>query len=243
MIYRIFNIDFYSINFTNFLKILKPGMLLLFPSGPELANIEKNKIYHKALQHSDIVFFDSGYFVLLLSIFSNIKVAKFSGYKFLKLFLQYLKSKKYKTLFTVEPNQTSAVINKSYYKKYNIDIHRKQYIAPIYKKNSLIKDLVLIQKLNKSKPFFILINLGGDIQEVLGSYLKKNLNYKPIIICTGGAIDFLTKRQAPINHLIDQLYLGWLLRCIYNPLRFIPRYLSAFKLAKLVFFAKPRLVK
>jgi hypothetical protein len=39
------------------------------------------------------------------------------------------------------------------------------------------------------------------------------------------------------------LYLGWLLRCIYNPLRFIPRYLSAFKLAKLVFFAKPRLVK
>jgi N-acetylglucosaminyldiphosphoundecaprenol N-acetyl-beta-D-mannosaminyltransferase len=103
--------------------------------------------------------------------------------------------------------------------------------------------LVLIQKLNKSKPFFILINLGGDIQEVLGSYLKKNLNYKPIIICTGGAIDFLTKRQAPINHLIDQLYLGWLLRCIYNPLRFIPRYLSAFKLAKLVFFAKPRLVK
>jgi len=32
-------------------------MLLLFPSGPGLANIEKNKIYHKALQHSDIVFF------------------------------------------------------------------------------------------------------------------------------------------------------------------------------------------
>ena len=208
------------------------------PTAASLAyGLDKKDIEQK------IVVFDSGYFVLLLSIFSNIKVAKFSGYKFLKLFLQYLKSKKYKTLFTVEPNQTSAVINKSYYKKYNIDIHRKQYIAPIYKKNSLIKDLVLIQKLNKSKPFFILINLGGDIQEVLGSYLKKNLNYKPIIICTGGAIDFLTKRQAPISHLIDQLYLGWLLRCIYNPLRFIPRYLSAFKLAKLVFFAKPRLVK
>ena len=75
-----------------------------------------------------------------------------------------------------------------------------------------------------------MINLGGGIQEVLGSYLKDNLNYNPQIICTGAAISFFTKKQAPINSLIDMLYLGWLIRCIFKPKQFIPRYLKSFKL-------------
>ena len=80
----------------------------------------------------------------------------------------------------------------------------------------------------------IIINIGGGIQEILGFYLKNNLKYKPMIICTGAAIAYLTKDQAPINNFIDKIYLGWLLRIIFHPSAFFPRYIYAFKLFFLV---------
>ena len=60
----------------------------------------------------------------------------------------------------------------------------------------------------------------------------KNLNYKPVIICTGAAIAFLTKRQAPINIYVDKFYMGWLMRIIYNPKIFLYRTLRSVKLIK-----------
>ena len=47
-----------------------------------------------SLRKADLVFFDSGLFVLLLRFFKNIDVLKFSGYKFLKLFFNYLRQNK-----------------------------------------------------------------------------------------------------------------------------------------------------
>ena len=73
-----------------------------------------------------------------------------------------------------------------------------------------------------------MINLGGGIQELLGSYLKSNLDYKPSIICSGAAISFLTGQQAKIPIIFDIIYLGWLVRIIFDPHIFLPRYLKAF---------------
>ena len=109
-------------------------------------------------------------------------------------------------------------------------------------KKSYIVDNSLLKILKKEKPKTILINLGGGIQEILGSYIKDNLNYKPLIICSGAAISYFTKQQAPINNLFDTLYLGWLIRCIFNPRIFIPRYLSAFKLVFNVWNCKIKII-
>ena len=91
---------------------------------------------------------------------------------------------------------------------------------------------------NKIKPDFILNNIGGGTQEILGLYLKKNIKFKTTILCTGGAISFFTGDQAPINNLIDKFYLGWLVRLIFNPLIFFKRYLIALRLIPLVLFNK-----
>ena len=64
------------------------------------------------------------------------------------------------------------------------------------------------------------------------------MKFKVTIICTGGAISFFTGDQAPINNLIDKLYLGWFIRLIYNPLTFFQRYLIALKLIPMVIFNK-----
>ena len=45
---------------------------------------------------------------------------------------------------------------------------------------------------------------------------------------------FLTKRQAPINNLIDKLYLGWLVRIFFNPKKALLRTLRSLYLVKQV---------
>ena len=77
--------------------------------------------------------------------------------------------------------------------------------------------------------------IGGGKQEILGNYIKKNINFNTKIICTGAAISFFTKVQAPMNSFHDKLYLGWLIRIIYNPKIFLPRYLKSIKLFLIIF--------
>ena len=137
-----------------------------------------------------------------------------------------------KKIYLVEPSTHLQKINKEYLKKKNIN-NIYQYVAPIYKKNK-IYDIKLLKNIKKIKPKYIIINLGGGTQEILGLYLKQNLNYKPSIICSGAAISFLTNQQAPVTNLFDNLYLSWLVRIFFDPKQFLPRYLSAFKLFFLV---------
>jgi UDP-N-acetyl-D-mannosaminuronic acid transferase (WecB/TagA/CpsF family) len=239
MIYKIFGIKFFDINFNQVIKLNKKG-LVVFPAAPALCDINENKIYHKSLKNADVALFDSGYFVLLLKIFKGLNISKFSGYKFLKNFFKHNKNKK---IFSVETDKKYALINSNFLKKFKIKSQNLQYIAPLYLRNKLIKDTILLEILKKKKPNIIIINLGGGIQEVLGSYLKDNLNYHPLIICTGAAISFFTKQQAPINSFIDKLYLGWLVRCIFKPKQFIPRYLKSFKLVIKVMNSEIKTIK
>ena len=227
-IIKIFNINFIDAKYNDVKSLLDKGGLLVAPSGPGLASIKNDIKYHASLKNADIVLFDSGYLCLLLRVIKNIKVKKFSGLLFLKKFLSNLKQKNRKKIFLVDPSKDESDTNKKYFKTLNIN-QIYQYVAPIYKKGK-IYDTKLLNRINKIKPKYIIINLGGNVQEVLGYYLKKNLNYKPSIICTGAAISYFTKKQATIPDFLDKIYLGWLVRCLFNPLKFIPRYLSAFKL-------------
>ena len=221
------DIKFLSINILFLKKVIKKKGLFVFPSGPGLSELKVNSNYHKSLINSDYVFFDSGFFVLLLRFFKNINVQKLSGYKFLNFYFDYLKINK-KKIFSIDPNKELSNSYRLFFKK-KIKIKSFHYIAPKY--NSRIKiNKNLIKRIHDSKAKEIIINIGGGTQEILGYYLSKKLNKKYKIVCTGAAIAFFTGDQSPINNNIDKLYLGWLFRIIYNPKIFLPRYLSAFKL-------------
>ena len=221
------DIKFLSINILFLKKVIKKKGLFVFPSGPGLSELKVNSNYHKSLINSDYVFFDSGFFVLLLRFFKNINVQKLSGYKFLNFYFDYLKINK-KKIFSIDPNEELSNSYRLFFKK-KIKIKSFHYIAPKY--NLRIKiNKNLIKRIHDSKAKEIIINIGGGTQEILGYYLSKKLNKKYKIVCTGAAIAFFTGDQSPINNNIDKLYLGWLFRIIYNPKIFLPRYLSAFKL-------------
>jgi UDP-N-acetyl-D-mannosaminuronic acid transferase (WecB/TagA/CpsF family) len=58
------------------------------------------------------------------------------------------------------------------------------------------------------------VNIGGGTQELLGWYLRRNVTGKPLIVCTGAAIAFLSGRQARIPSWADRFYLGWVMRIL-----------------------------
>ena len=222
------NIRFNNIKNKDYKKLLKKKGLFVFPSGPGLAGLKNNSNYHLALIKSNYVFFDSGFFVLFLKFFKRINVNKFSGYKFLNYFFNKNAAIKNKSVFSIDPDKANLKLNEKFLKKQGFKIVFN-YLAPIYNKQN-ITDKKLIKKLNKVKPNYILTNIGGGTQEILGYYLKKKLKFKTSIYCTGGAISYFTGTQAPINKFFDKFYLGWLIRILYIPRSFLYRYLISFKL-------------
>ena len=222
-------IKFYNYSFTKIVSIIDKGGYLVAPAASALSNISSNKKYHESLKKSDVAIFDSGFFCILLRIFKGKKINKLSGYFFLKKFLSMNFKKKTKFL-TVDPTVADSKINKLYLRSKNIK-NVTSYTAPKYERNN-IGDKKLIKIIKKYKPKYIIINIGGEIQEILGLFITNNINYKTSVFCTGAAIAFLTKRQAPINDIIDKFYLGWLTRIIFNPRKSLIRTIKSLYLIK-----------
>ena len=222
-------IKFYNYSFAKIVSKIDKGGYLVAPAASALSGINGNKKYHESLKKSNVAIFDSGFFCILLRIFKGKKINKLSGYFFLKKFLSMNFKKKTKFL-SIDPTVADSKINKLYLRSKNIK-NVKSYIAPQYKFNN-VRDQKLIKLIKKYKPKYIIINIGGEIQEILGLYIKNNINYKISIICTGAAIAFLTKRQAPINDIIDKFYLGWLARILFNPRKSLIRTIKSLYLIK-----------
>ena len=223
-------IKFYSGNYDQIKKEFDKGGVLVAPAASALANIDTDKQYYSSLKKSKIAILDSGFFCILLRIFRFQKVKKLSGFLFLKTFLENFKNQK-KILF-IDPSRKSNILNKKFLKSKKI-INFKTYIAPNYNKKFF--DLKLLNLINKYKPKYIVINIGGGSQEPLAIYINKNIKYKASIMCTGAALAFMTGEQAPINKFIDKIYLGWLTRIIWNPKLYLGRILKSFKIIKFFF--------
>ena len=206
-------IKFFNNSFINIFKKINKGGVLVAPAASALSQICKKKKYFIAIKSADIAILDSGLFCILVRIFLKKKVKKLSGYLFLRKFIDLEQVKKKKILL-VDPSNIESKLNFRFLKN-NGFTNITNYVAPNYKEK--IKDLKLLKIIKKVKPRYIVINIGGGIQEILGIYIKDNADKKISIFCTGAAIAFLTGRQAPINDFVDKFYLGWFWRLIYNP--------------------------
>ena len=220
-------IKFFSGNYKEIKKQFDKGGVLVAPAASALAEIKLKKSYYKALKFSDIAILDSGFFCILIRIFKKYKVIKLSGFLFLRRFL--LECTNNERLFLINPSIKENKINSKYL--YNLGITNfKSYVSPKYKK---VEDKNLLKKIDEFKPRYIIINLGGGIQEILGIYIKKNSKFRSSIMCTGAAIAFLTGEQAPINKYVDKAYLGWLVRFLWSPKKYFKRTIKSFSLIKL----------
>ncbi len=207
---------------------------MVVPAAPALVAIKEDSLYNEALQTADIVIPDSGYMTLLWNLTHKIKLNRISGLEFLLAFLNDEEIKKTKNILLIDPREFESEANRKYLNAVGFELaENASYVAPVYDK-AKVEDPVLLRLVTEKKPKYIIINLGGGVQEKLGAYLRSNLDYKPGIICTGAAIAFLTGNQAKIPRWADRHFIGWLFRCFEKPGIYVPRYLKAFKLLTLM---------
>lgn len=215
-------------------RLHRHGGLLTAPSGPGLATVFSDQVYYQSVLASDLVIPDSGYLVLLWNTFFGGNLTRLSGLEFINYFVEAFPRECQQRLFLVNPTQSEQDANLRYLRSLGIHLTEDDcYIAPHYRQGAIV-DKVLLAKLEEKRPQWVLINIGGGVQEILGAWLKKRLSYSPALLCTGAAIAFKTGKQVAIPNWADRVYLGWLFRIASDPRKYYKRYWEAVPLAKLL---------
>ena len=226
---RILGINFFQGTVAEAVERIQGGGLLIVPAAPALVELRTNAGYRDALTNADLVLPDSAYMVLVWNLLQRDQTTRISGLKYLRELLLHPDVRRPGNCFWVMASPESAERNVAWLHEQGIVVPGESvYIAPQY--DSDPTDPALALTLERLRPQHVILTVGGGVQEQLGWYLKQNLSYTPSIHCVGAAIAFLSGVQASIPVWADRFYLGWLLRTISDPARFIPRYWAARKL-------------
>ncbi len=210
------------------------GGLFLAPSGPGLCDLERDREYRDALLAADVNLADSGLAILLARVLGLGKLPRTSGLGFLEALLERLEVKGEVATFWVMPSRESMERNLDWLRSKGLGVSEEDcHIAPVYPRQGPVTDEALLERLRGRGARFVFVCTGSGTQEKLGHWLKENLPGKPAVCCIGAAIGFLSGDQVRIPAWADRMCLGWLLRCLSSPGKFVPRYLAATRLAVL----------
>ena len=206
---------------------------LVAPSGTCFARLREDEVYRRAVLAADLAIADSGLMVLLWRLLRRKKIGRISGLKYLKHLLRKLKGEKAGEVFWVLPSERARRKLFEWSRREPFPIASKNcYVAPRY--GLEIEDRNLLSLLEQNRPSHVIIAIGSGAQEKLGYYLRENSSYRPAIHCIGAALGFLTGDQFAIPDWADRLYLGWLLRLMTQPHRFVPRLIHGLQLPWLI---------
>ncbi len=233
---QILGIRFYVGSLEGLLELTMQGGLIAVPSAPVLTRLPEDEAHRQAVEGCDFAITDSGFMVLLWLAFKRERLVRISGLRFLKHLIKRPELHSEGKTFWVMPSVADADASRLWLGQQGIRLRDVDiYFAPHYAVQGALEDLMLLAAVEKQNPQFVVLCLGGGVQERLGYYLRKNLpSCTPAIICTGAAIAFLSGRQTNIPTWADRLFLGWLFRLLANPMRFFPRYWHALRLVPLL---------
>lgn len=225
----------------------REGGLLTVPSAPSLAQMTSDPMLATSYRGSDWAVVDGGYVALIMRFVFGKSVTRISGLQLLQKlvapgFAHAVPMERRRILWVV-PNSREKDAIRNYLLSGGFDLNLQHfYEAPFYKKDSDFQDVALCEKVKAAEPQWIILCIGGGRQEKLGLFLRDTFNVpgkRPVILCTGGAISFLSGTQANIPTWADRLYLGWLLRIFTNPKLFGARYVeAAWKFPKLLWMCR-----
>ena len=232
---RILGIPFFTGSVEEAVAETWRGALVVAPSGPNLANeLRSVPDYRHAVEMADVALTDSAVMVAVYRAATGRSVPRHSGLKFLEAILADPALKKPGAAFWVMPTEEEGGRIGEWLRGEGFPVDESNtYVAPFYR-GYPIADEELLHKLKSAKPRVVFLNLAGGKQEVLGAWLHERLDPRPGIVCTGAAVAFIAGTQASIPVWADRSGLGWLMRCIHEPKKFIPRYWSALPLIGLV---------
>jgi len=231
---RFLGIDLVAVGIDDAARGACSGGLFLAPSGPGLCDLEFDADYRAALLAADVNLADSGLAILLARVLGLGKLPRTSGLGFLEALLGRPEVKGEGATFWVMPSRESMERNLDWLRSKGLKVGAGDcYTAPVYPRRGPVGDDALLERLRGRQVRFVFVCTGSGTQEKLGHWLKENLPGKPAVCCIGAAIGFLSGDQVRIPAWADRMCLGWLLRCLSSPGKFVPRYLAATRLAVL----------
>lgn len=234
---NVLGVNFINESVERCIDIVSRGGLLVVPSGPGLATLDRDSAYKEAVECADFALADSGYLVLLLRFFKRRRVARISGLRFMDELLNNKAFRECGNTLWVMPRAEEIEPAKRVLEGREVAHDNLSFcVAPFYSDPGNLVDPELLAKLESERPSWVILNIAGGKQEKLGLYLRRNLSYSPAIVCTGAAIAFLSGEQAYIPSWVDRFYLGWLARIVQSPKRYLTRYLEATLLVRKIAF-------
>ncbi len=240
---RILGLDFAAVSCHEVTREAMKGRLVVAPSAPVLVGMTRDPLLREAVLKADLVLPDSGLMVLMWKLLGRWGLKRVSGLGFLREFIRTLRLCEANLVLWVMPTEPSKERALRWFDRVELPYGEGDcYIAPQYGAGA-IEDPALLERILEKRPHSVVLCVGGCVQEKLGAWLKTKAPPGTGIFCTGAALAFLTGDQGPIPPLADRLLIGWLLRCISNPLRFIPRYVMAAQLIPLMIWYRSNLPK
>ena len=205
------------------------GGLVVAPAAPLLTCMPGDPATREALLKADLAITDSGLMVLLWKLRTGERLERVSGLQYLQRFMREPVFSQPGETFWIMPSAAAQERNLAWLRAGGFPANAEDhYVAPIYGEE--IDDPALVERIKARRPSQVFIGLGGGTQERLGLFLLERLAHRPGIHCLGAAIGFLNGDQGQIPGWADRFFLGWLLRCVRQPRRFVPRYWRAVQL-------------
>jgi UDP-N-acetyl-D-mannosaminuronic acid transferase (WecB/TagA/CpsF family) len=232
---KILGVRFYISDLDGLLELMDAGGLIVVPSAPVMVRLADDPAHREALENADLAVTDSGYMVLLWLLRTGERVRRISGLRLLRALFGRGGFRARGETFWVMPSAEDSEANLAWLRGQGFDVSTGDaYVAPLYPVAGPISDDRLLELLDSRRPRLVVIALSGGVQERLGWGLRRRLGGAPTILCTGGAIAFLSGRQARIPVWADRLALGWLLRFIASPRSFAAKVKGIQRLAPMI---------
>lgn len=233
---RVLGIDFFPGKLDEAIERAAGGGLLTAPSGPGLAyDLVREPAYRRALESSDIVLTDSSFMVLLWRLRTGRHLHRNSGLAFLRIWMNRDIMRRPGAALWVMPSEAERTHTLEWLRAQGFPAEPESfYVAPAYGDGDL-RDERLAALVRERHPDVVYLAIGGGVQERLGHYLRDAVGYRPVILCLGAALAFMTGAQVHIAPWVDRVGLGWLWRILSNPSRYSVRYARATRLAWMVF--------
>lgn len=214
-------------------SMIARGGFLIAPSGTCFSRLREDEPYRRAILAADLAIADSGLMVLLCRLFRGESLPRISGLKYLKHLLAVLRTAGAGKILWILPSERSRQKLLEWSRSEALPITGEDcYVAPRY--GFEVGDPNLIALIDRGRPAQVIIAIGSGAQEKLGHYLRQNLSYRPAIHCIGAALGFLTGDQIAIPDWADRIFLGWFVRLMSQPHRFVPRLIRGFELPWLI---------
>ncbi len=232
--HRFLGIELAAVSCVEAVEFALGGGLVLAPSGPGLCDLQTDSKYREALLNADLNLPDSGLAIFLMKGLGLGKLPRTSGLGFLMALLERPELRAPGATVWAMPSRESMARNLGFLQASGVPVCEDDcHLAPKYPATGEVCDPVLLEKTRGGKARFVFVCTGSGSQEKLGFWLKRNLGDEAAICCIGAAIGFLSGDQVAIPGWADRMCLGWLLRCISNPRKFVPRYVRALRLVGL----------